>query len=577
MGVSCAHERPRVHPSHRPGTIHGGVSPQPRVQRLPRDSRTHLRPALRAGLPPDARRWETGRHLPAEAGCGGQPRRGQASPADGARDDQRQENRAHRRWSGLAHGRQRPRAAGLRGHDSREAAAAGRADAHQHPGVPPSGIRPRRGNCLHRRHGSRGSVQLAGQQPEGAPRQRRVRCGVCRERRAQGERARHSGPARHGSDLHRHRVARVDSFRPRGVGRQARAHHRRRQHGDGLLPVVEAARRDRCEGHRAQDEEVLQGFSLGARGRRRRRRRDHREPAAGPLHHRERRADRDGVRQVPVGRDGQGPPAGNHRAGNPPVRHGRPRDWPGQRVPVHRTGDRARVRQVGHAGRRQDDVHVDQAGGVLRWRRGVRPGQHHLGGRARPSGSHLDSQLLPGHTADGAARRRDDADEHEDGPARMGLQQQLQLRSTSEDDARRPAGSFCEHVDGSGEGVHGRADARRGRAVPELRHGDALHRLAVHRVRRLHRHLPGRLFDDHAKRRRARVADPFRRAGRESRSAALCLDGAQADRARDDQGRERLPALRFVRRTLPDLRVGHAEVHVADSLRRRDGDSTDCV
>ena len=32
---------------------------------------------------------------------------------------------------------------------------------------------------------------------------------------------------------------------------------------------------------------------------------------------------------------------------------------------------------------------------------------------------------------------------------------------------------------------------------------DALHRLAVHRVRRVHRHLPGRLPDDHAKRRRA--------------------------------------------------------------------------
>ena len=165
-----------------------------------------------------------------------------------------------------------------------------------------------------------------------------------------------------------------------------------------------------------------------------------------------------------------------------------------------------------------------QAGRVLRRRRGVRPGQHHLGGRARPSGGDLDPQLLPGHAADGAARRRDDAREHEDGPARMGLQQQLQLRSASEDDARRPAGSVCEHVDRSGEGVHGRADARRGRAVPELRHGDALHRLAVHRVRRLHRHLPGRLSDDHAKRRRARFAHAFRRAGRESRSAAVCLD-----------------------------------------------------
>ncbi len=57
------------------------------------------------------------------------------------------------------------------------------------------------------------------------------------------------------------------------------------------------------QGHRPQDPQVLQGVALGARGRRRRRRGHHREPPAGPLHHRERQADRDGVRQVPVGRD----------------------------------------------------------------------------------------------------------------------------------------------------------------------------------------------------------------------------------------------------------------------------------
>ena len=62
---------------------------------------------------------------------------------------------------------------------------------------------------------------------------------------------------------------------------------------------------------------------------------------------------------------------------------------------------------------------------------------------------------------------------------------------------------FAQHVDRGGEGLHRRADARRGRALPELRHGNALHRLAVHRVRRVHRHLPGRLPDDHAQRRGA--------------------------------------------------------------------------
>ena len=80
-----------------------------------------------------------------------------------------------------------------------------------------------------------------------------------------------------------------------------------------------------------------------------------------------------------------------------PLRFGRARDRPGQRVSVDRARHRPRVRQeMGHAGRRQDDVHVDAAGRVLRRRRGVWPGQHHLGGRARASGGDLDPQLLPG-------------------------------------------------------------------------------------------------------------------------------------------------------------------------------------
>ena len=46
-------------------------------------------------------------------------------------------------------------------------------------------------------------------------------------------------------DPHRHRVARERALRPHREDRQARAHHRRRQHGHGLLPHVEAARRAR--------------------------------------------------------------------------------------------------------------------------------------------------------------------------------------------------------------------------------------------------------------------------------------------------------------------------------------------
>ena len=49
-------------------------------------------------------------------------------------------------------------------------------------------------------------------------------------------------------------------------------------------------------------------------------------------------------------------------------------------------------------------------------------------------------------------------------------------------------------------GLHRRAGRARSAALPELRHADGLHREAVHRVRRLHRYLSGRLPDHCAQR-----------------------------------------------------------------------------
>ena len=91
---------------------------------------------------------------------------------------------------------------------------------------------------------------------------------------------------------------------------------------------------------------------------------------------------------------------------------------------------------------------------------------------------------------------------------------------------------------------------------------DALHRFALHRVRRVHRHLSGGLPDDHAEPARARDAHRVPGAGAQPRPAAVRVGPAEADRPRDGEGRERLPALRPVRRALPDLRVGHAQVRL---------------
>ena len=49
---------------------------------------------------------------------------------------------------------------------------------------------------------------------------------------------------------------------------------------------------------------------------------------------------------------------------------------------------------------------------------------------------------------------------------------------------------------------------------------------------------------------------------------ALYVSERAEDRARDGQGRGRLPALRPVRRALPDRRLGHAEVHDRADPRR---------
>ena len=80
---------------------------------------------------------------------------------------------------------------------------------------------------------------------------RGLRRGLRRQRRAEGEGSRHPGPLRHGPHPHRHRVAGVRALRPHRKDRRARADHRRRQHGDGLLPHVAPARRQGHQGHGA--------------------------------------------------------------------------------------------------------------------------------------------------------------------------------------------------------------------------------------------------------------------------------------------------------------------------------------
>ena len=138
--------------------------------------------------------------------------------------------------------------------------------------------------------------------------QGRLRRGVRRRGRAEGQGAQTTRARRSGRQhSHRHHLARVGGVRAHQVHRREGAHHRRRQHGDGLLPHLAAPRREGREGHGAQAAPVLQGFGLGAGRRRRRTRQDHHQSLAEELRARERQVEghdlrRDRVRPRREGR-----------------------------------------------------------------------------------------------------------------------------------------------------------------------------------------------------------------------------------------------------------------------------------
>src|SRR3954467_15009856 len=84
-------------------------------------------------------------------------------------------------------------------------------------------------------------------------------------------------------------------------------------------------------------------------------------------------------------------------------------------------------------------------------------------------------------------------------------------------------------------------------------------------MRRLRRHLPDGLHHVYGEWRGRRIARAAESALAASRPGALCRRRTQ-DRARHDQGRRRLPALRAVRRALSHRCLGHAEIpHRYDS------------
>ena len=297
VGLPGAHRRARVHPPDRAGPfsdaymlnresnvfpgILGRVCDRP-CEPACRRGRVEDKPVAICRLKRVAADHEDDRRPPA-----GVP------PAE-----ERQARRLHRRRPRLAHGRERPAAARLRGRDLRAVGQAGRPDAHQHPGVPPARERARRGDRLHHSTWASSSATT-----------RRSR--ACKKLLATGgfdavfvgsgapKGKELELPGREDGDRHphRHRLARVGRVRAHREDRRARADHRRRQHGDGLLPQLAAPRREGRQGHGAQAARLLQGLGVGARGRRGRERRDRRQPLAEGVRDRGRQARRHDVRR----------------------------------------------------------------------------------------------------------------------------------------------------------------------------------------------------------------------------------------------------------------------------------------
>ena len=352
VGVPGAHQRPRVHSAHRAGALHRVVPPQSRVERVPRHPRAHVRSSVRAGVPPRPRRRQAGRDLPPQA---------------------RRRRLSRRRLAACCRRRRRRRTASA----SRSSAPARRRSPSptismplgyevtifekldrpgglmriEHPVVPPAGQGARRGVRLHPRHGRhRRPVLDAGREPEGAarPTAASTPCSSARARRAARTSTSPAATTRPITSTSASSGSSRSHFGHIDDGRQARAHHRRRQHRDGLLPLgASASAPAACSVIGAQAAQVLQGVAVGARGRRRGEGRHPRGSRAGALRLRggAKLVGMEFERFRSTGSERQAQ-AGEARQRHPAVRRRHPRHRPGERVPVDRARHRHRVRQA---------------------------------------------------------------------------------------------------------------------------------------------------------------------------------------------------------------------------------------
>ncbi len=245
MGVPGPYPGAGIYPHGRGAALHRRVHGQLVFEHLPRHSRAHLRPPVRAGLParPGRGGRAAGGDLPAEARRRRQQGRHHPLSAGDPAREERQAHRAGRRRPGLVDRRPRPAAARLSVRRVRRRRQGRRDDAHADPAVPPARASHRRGGRPDPRHGGRAPLWRAGAQPEGIA-GRGLGRGLRRLRRPARARPRPPRPPGGGGERpYRHRLAVERFVWSRRQDRPPRRRARRRQHRDGLLPLVAPARR----------------------------------------------------------------------------------------------------------------------------------------------------------------------------------------------------------------------------------------------------------------------------------------------------------------------------------------------
>ena len=142
------------------------------------------------------------------------------------------------------------------------------------------------------------------------------------------------------------------------------------------------------------------------------------------------------------------------------------------------------------------------------------PEEHHLGGSPRPRRGNFDRSHVPRRGHGQASAAACDARLAEDGHPRMELRQRDHSGAPVPRAVEGDEACAEEHQDRGRAGLRPEARLRRGAALPQLRRADGIRRQALHRVRRLRRHLPDGLHQFHREWRRARAAPEVAGPGR---------------------------------------------------------------